>query len=115
MRASLADGSGDEPTSTMPKVIAFVPRDAPGLQLVDDWDGMGQRTTASGSVVLDGVRVPADNVVPFSRIFYEPDYAPLGGSSDGHHSALATEPVPASLRHHFADLKPVRFKRGVAR
>jgi SfnB family sulfur acquisition oxidoreductase len=72
VRASLADGSGDEPTSTTPKVIAFVPRDAPGLQLVDDWDGMGQRTTASGSVVLDGVRVPADNVVPFSRIFDEP-------------------------------------------
>jgi SfnB family sulfur acquisition oxidoreductase len=72
VRASLADGSGDEPTSTTPKVIAFVPRDAPGLQLVDDWDGMGQRTTASGSVDLDGVRVPADNVVPFSRIFDEP-------------------------------------------
>jgi SfnB family sulfur acquisition oxidoreductase len=72
VRASLADGSGDEPTSTTPKVIAFVPRDAPGLQLVDDWDGMGQRTTASGSVVLDGVRVPADSVVPFSRIFDEP-------------------------------------------
>jgi alkylation response protein AidB-like acyl-CoA dehydrogenase len=72
VRASLADGSGDEPTSTTPKVIAFVPRDAPGLHLVDDWDGMGQRTTASGSVVLDGVRVPADNVVPFSPIFDEP-------------------------------------------
>jgi SfnB family sulfur acquisition oxidoreductase len=72
VRASLADGSGDEPTSTTPKVIAFVPRDAPGLHLVDDWDGMGQRTTASGSVVLDGVRVPADNVVPFSPIFDVP-------------------------------------------
>jgi SfnB family sulfur acquisition oxidoreductase len=72
VRASLADGSGDEPTSTTPKVIAFVPRDAEGLQLVDDWDGMGQRTTASGSVVLDGVQVSADNVVPFSPIFDEP-------------------------------------------
>jgi SfnB family sulfur acquisition oxidoreductase len=72
VRASLADSSGDEPTSTTPKVIAFVPRDARGLNFVDDWDGMGQRTTASGSVVLDGVRVPADNVVPFSPIFDEP-------------------------------------------
>jgi SfnB family sulfur acquisition oxidoreductase len=72
VRASLADGSGGEPTSTTPKVIVFVPRHAPGLHLVDDWDGMGQRTTASGSVVLDGVRVPADNVVPFSPIFDEP-------------------------------------------
>jgi SfnB family sulfur acquisition oxidoreductase len=72
VRASLADGSGDPPTSATPKALAFVPRDAPGLQIVDDWDGMGQRTTASGTVTLDDVRVPADHVVPFSPIFAEP-------------------------------------------
>ena len=72
VRASLADGSGDTPTSTTPKALAFVPRDAPGLRIVDDWDGMGQRTTASGTVTLDDVRVPADHVVPFSPIFTEP-------------------------------------------
>ncbi|MCW2729980.1 MAG: monooxygenase [Mycobacterium sp.] len=72
VRASLADGSGEAPTSTTPKALAFIPRDAHGLQIVDDWDGMGQRTTASGTVTLDDVRVPAGHVVPFSPIFAEP-------------------------------------------
>ena len=72
VRASVADGSGDAPTSSTPKALAFVPRDAPGLQIVDDWDGMGQRTTASGTVTLDDVRVPEEHVVPFSPIFAEP-------------------------------------------
>ena len=72
VRASVADGSGDAPTSGTPKALAFVPRDAPGLQIVDDWDGMGQRTTASGTVTLDDVRVPEEHVVPFSPIFAEP-------------------------------------------
>ena len=29
---------------------------APGVTVVDDWDGMGQRTTASGTVRLDAGR-----------------------------------------------------------
>jgi alkylation response protein AidB-like acyl-CoA dehydrogenase len=32
----------------------------PGVTVVDDWDGMGQRTTASGSVRLENVAVAAD-------------------------------------------------------
>ncbi|WP_316767011.1 SfnB family sulfur acquisition oxidoreductase [Streptomyces sasae] len=52
--------------------VAYVPRDAPGLTVVDDWDGMGQRTTASGTVRLDGVRVPADRVLPHHLTFQGP-------------------------------------------
>ncbi|WP_030243398.1 SfnB family sulfur acquisition oxidoreductase [Streptomyces sp. NRRL S-455] len=52
--------------------VAYVPRDAPGLTVVDDWDGMGQRTTASGTVRLESVRVPADRVVPHHLTFREP-------------------------------------------
>ncbi|MBX6767575.1 MAG: SfnB family sulfur acquisition oxidoreductase [Actinomadura rubrobrunea] len=52
--------------------VAYVPRDAPGLEIVDDWAGMGQRTTASGTVVLDDVRVPADRVVPHHLTFTGP-------------------------------------------
>ncbi|MFG2138370.1 SfnB family sulfur acquisition oxidoreductase [Streptomyces sp. NPDC048650] len=52
--------------------VAYVPRDAPGLTVVDDWDGMGQRTTASGSVRLEGVVVPADRVVPHHLTFTGP-------------------------------------------
>ncbi|MET8009866.1 SfnB family sulfur acquisition oxidoreductase [Streptomyces sp. NPDC005271] len=52
--------------------VAYVPRDAPGLTVVDDWDGMGQRTTASGTVRLAGVPVPADRVVPHHLTFRGP-------------------------------------------
>lgn len=49
--------------------VAYVPRDASGVTVVDDWDGMGQRTTASGTVRLDAVPVPADRVVPHHLTF----------------------------------------------
>ncbi|GIH64245.1 SfnB family sulfur acquisition oxidoreductase [Microbispora siamensis] len=53
-------------------VVAYVPAGAPGLTVVDDWEGMGQRTTASGTVRLEGVRVPADRVVPHHLTFTGP-------------------------------------------
>ncbi|GAB1331201.1 SfnB family sulfur acquisition oxidoreductase [Streptomyces sennicomposti] len=52
--------------------VAYVPWDAPGLTVVDDWDGMGQRTTASGTVRLADVPVPADRVVPHHLTFRGP-------------------------------------------
>ncbi len=52
--------------------VAYVPRDAPGLTVVDDWAGMGQRTTASGTVRLADVAVPADRVVPHHLTFTGP-------------------------------------------
>ncbi|KKD06810.1 SfnB family sulfur acquisition oxidoreductase [Streptomyces sp. WM6386] len=52
--------------------VAYVPRDAPGLTVIDDWDGLGQRTTASGTVRLEGVEVPADRVLPHHLTFDGP-------------------------------------------
>ncbi|NEA98357.1 SfnB family sulfur acquisition oxidoreductase [Streptomyces sp. SID13726] len=52
--------------------VAYVPRDAPGLTVIDDWDGLGQRTTASGTVRLEGVDVPADRVLPHHLTFEGP-------------------------------------------
>ena len=49
------------------KVFAFVTRDAAGLSITDDWSGFGQRTTGSGTVVLDRVKVAPDHVVPLHR------------------------------------------------
>lgn len=43
--------------------IAFLDADSPGVRIDDDWDAMGQRTTGSGTVVFDGVRVPATQVL----------------------------------------------------
>ena len=55
------------------QVIAFVPRATPGLRVVDDWSGFGQRTTASGTVLLNKVRVDADLVVDNWRINESPN------------------------------------------
>jgi acyl-CoA dehydrogenase len=41
----------------------IVPTDRDGLHVKDDWDGMGQRLTASGSLVFDNLRVHDDEVV----------------------------------------------------
>lgn len=43
--------------------LAFVRRGSPGLRIVDDWSGFGQRTTASGTVLLDQVPVEAALVI----------------------------------------------------
>ena len=53
-------------------VLAFVDRDAPGLEVIDDWSGFGQRTTGSGTVVLEKVRVSADRIVPAHLAFDKP-------------------------------------------
>lgn len=43
--------------------FAFVDRNAPGLTVVNDWSSFGQRTTVSGTVILDNVYVPASHVM----------------------------------------------------
>ncbi|MBD8826660.1 SfnB family sulfur acquisition oxidoreductase [Pseudomonas sp. CFBP 13602] len=54
-------------------VMAFVRRGTPGLQIIDDWSGFGQRTTASGTVVLGHVQVPDTHVVEISRHAQQPN------------------------------------------
>lgn len=48
-------------------VQVWVRRDAPGVQVIDDWSSFGQRTTASGSVVFDAVAVDEADVVAVWR------------------------------------------------
>lgn len=43
---------------------AIAERDAPGLKVVDDWSAFGQKTTLSGTVTLDHVKVPKTHLVP---------------------------------------------------
>jgi len=50
----------------------FVPRTARGLTVLDDWAGLGQRTTASGTVRLEGVRVGPGAVVARDPVFGGP-------------------------------------------
>ncbi|WP_431673764.1 SfnB family sulfur acquisition oxidoreductase [Rhizobium leguminosarum] len=52
--------------------MAFVPKGTEGVEIVDDWDGFGQRTTGSGTTILDNVYVSADSVVFHHKGFERP-------------------------------------------
>jgi len=52
--------------------MAFVPKGTEGVEIVDDWDGFGQRTTGSGTTILDNVYVSADSVVSHHKGFERP-------------------------------------------
>lgn len=43
---------------------ALFPVGRAGVTIEDDWDGMGQRTTSSGTVKLDNVTLAPDDVIP---------------------------------------------------
>ena len=45
-------------------VAAVVPVDREGVTVEDDWDGMGQRLSASGTARFEDVHVAADEVLP---------------------------------------------------
>ncbi|MFJ6988218.1 MULTISPECIES: SfnB family sulfur acquisition oxidoreductase [unclassified Streptomyces] len=75
--------------------VAYVPADAPGLTVVDDWDGMGQRTTAGGTVRLDAVPVPRDRVLPHHLTFEGPQLH--GAVAQLLHAAIDTGLAAAAL------------------
>jgi alkylation response protein AidB-like acyl-CoA dehydrogenase len=50
-------------------LTALVRADDPGVTLVDDWRGFGQRTTASGSARYDRVRADRGDVFPAAERF----------------------------------------------
>lgn len=52
--------------------MSFVPKGTEGIEIVDDWDGIGQRTTGSGTTILTNVPVPAEAVVYHHRGFERP-------------------------------------------
>ena len=52
-----------------PMHVAWVERHAPGVRVIDDWDGMGQRTTSSGRVTLEAVEVHDDRITPYHLTF----------------------------------------------
>lgn len=43
-------------------ISVLLPADRTGIHVLDDWDGMGQRLTASGGVLLDNVEVFASEI-----------------------------------------------------
>lgn len=66
--------------------VALADRHAAGLTVVDDWSAFGQRTTASGTVLIDQVRVPASRVLPAHRVYEQP--SAIGPQSQLIHAAI---------------------------
>ncbi|RZG74086.1 acyl-CoA dehydrogenase family protein [Acinetobacter sp. WCHAc060025] len=50
-------------------VIAAISRHASGVEVLDDWDGFGQRTTGSGTLTLNDVAIERDHILPFDQRF----------------------------------------------
>ncbi|MEX3845393.1 SfnB family sulfur acquisition oxidoreductase [Paraburkholderia sp. BR10882] len=56
-------------------VLVFVKQGAQGLTVVDDWSGFGQRTTASGTVIAENVRVSPFEIFHTQRSYDRPTLA----------------------------------------
>ena len=54
------------------RVVAIVSRRSVGLTVIDDWSGFGQRTTASGTVILKDVWVNRDQILPSYEAYRKP-------------------------------------------
>ncbi|WP_053384385.1 SfnB family sulfur acquisition oxidoreductase [Leucobacter celer] len=57
------------------ELLVFAEKNAPGLTVVNDWSSFGQRATASGSVVLEDLRLPASRVFPMYKEYDNPTLA----------------------------------------
>ncbi|GGR72306.1 SfnB family sulfur acquisition oxidoreductase [Nocardioides luteus] len=55
-----------------PLQVAWVRTETPGVEIIDDWDAVGQRTTGSGTVRLTDVVVAEEWITPFAVTFDRP-------------------------------------------
>ena len=78
-------------------VAVLVPTDRAGVTVLDDWDGMGQRATGTGTAIFENVLITADETLPF---------APEGAGS---------EPPPMYLSGAFYQLYVTALVVGVLR
>ncbi|MBD2520496.1 SfnB family sulfur acquisition oxidoreductase [Nostoc sp. FACHB-973] len=76
--------------------IAFVERDAPGITLLDDWTSFGQRTTASGTTILENVKVKPEHVIPHYLAFERA--TPMGAVAQIIQAAVDVGIAKASIR-----------------
>ncbi|MDF3074903.1 MAG: putative acyl-CoA dehydrogenase [Alphaproteobacteria bacterium] len=76
--------------------ITIVPKDRAGIEVIDDWDGMGQRTTGSGTTKLDNVEVSAEEVMPLPMHGKKRSY--LGAASQIAHAAIDAGIALAALK-----------------
>jgi SfnB family sulfur acquisition oxidoreductase len=78
------------------RVVAIVNRQSQGLTVIDDWSAFGQRTTASGTVILQNVRVTNDQILPSFQAYAKP--TTRGPFSQIIHVAIDVGIAQAALR-----------------
>lgn len=83
--------------------LVFLERHTPGLQLIDDWAGFGQRTTGSGTTLFDAIAVDPAQVVPHQEVFDRP--TPMGPLAQLIHAAVDTGIARAALADALAFTK----------
>ncbi|MGU3665694.1 SfnB family sulfur acquisition oxidoreductase [Methylobacterium sp. A49B] len=86
---------------------AIAERDAPGLTVIDDWSSFGQRGTASGTVLIEDVRVPKTHLVPAWKGYEAP-------TADGAVFQIIQAAIDAGIGREALD-DTVRFVREKAR
>ena len=80
--------------------IVFVRRDAPGVTIIDDWSGFGQRTTASGTAVFENVAVDPFHIIDHQAAFDRP--TPMGAVAQIFHTAVDAGIARAALAETIA-------------
>jgi SfnB family sulfur acquisition oxidoreductase len=87
--------------------LVIIPKGTPGLTVIDNWSGFGQRTTASGSVVLENVQVKAEWVIAAHQAYDRPTLT-------GPLSQIIQAAIDAGIAHA-ALQETVRFVREKSR
>jgi SfnB family sulfur acquisition oxidoreductase len=77
-------------------VVAFVRRDADGVELDQEWNVMGQRATVSGGATFTGAEVAPDLVVDYQHAFEVPQQ--LGARGQLVHAAIEVGIAGGALR-----------------
>lgn len=76
--------------------VAIIPIRRDGVTVIDDWDGMGQRTTASGTTRLVDVAVEDEEVMRLPGFGQQRSY--LGAAAQVSHAAIDVGIARAALR-----------------
>jgi SfnB family sulfur acquisition oxidoreductase len=77
-------------------VLAFMRREARGVELDEDWNVMGQRATVSGGAAFTEVTIDPELVIPYHRAFEVPQQ--LGARAQLVHAAIQVGIAGGALR-----------------
>ena len=120
INATLKDGSDD--------VARFVVSNGPGIEVIETWDALGMRTTASHDIRLHAVRVPQSALIarspveklppfkgnPWFMLTVSAVYLGVAAAAVQAAALYAHERVPTALGKPIAELESVQRRLGEA-